>query len=98
MTLRTTLFSGIAGLAIASAVAFGAYAQTETAALQTMRQQGVMMSSGNASQPVAKHTVRHRAHRNAQGMPTNDSTPAEKAATDRLNQQALATAQLPAQL
>jgi hypothetical protein len=95
MTLRTTLFSGIAGLAIAGAVAFGAQAQPHAVASRTMWQQGVMMPSGYTSPSVVrytKYTVRHRAHRYAQGMPTNDSTPAEKAATERLNLQQLAAA------
>jgi hypothetical protein len=91
MTLRTALLSGIAGLAIASAVAFGAQAQTETAALQTMRQQGVMMSSGNASEPAVKHSMRYSRH-TVRSRP-QDSTPAEQAATERLNRRQLAAAQ-----
>ena len=91
MTLRTTLFSGIAGLAVAAALSFGAQAQTETAASPATWQQGVMMSSGNAREPAVKHSMRYSRHTARSGP--QDSTPAEQAATERLNRQQLAAAQ-----
>jgi hypothetical protein len=90
MTLRTTLFSGIAGLAIAAALSFGAQAQTYATASQATWQQGVMMSSGNASRPVAKHIALR--HRHYVRTASSDSTPAEQAATDQLNMQQLRAA------
>jgi hypothetical protein len=91
-TIRTSLLSGIAGLAAMGAFSFAAQAQDATPAPTTATE---TMPSGDATPAVthvAKHRVAHRAHRNAQGMPTNDSTPAEKAATDLLNAQQVVAA------
>jgi hypothetical protein len=90
MTLRTTLLSGIAGLAAAAAFSFGAYAQEDFLAPTThaTAQSGVMMSSGPNTRLAMRPTAMH--HRYYIHIASHDSTPAEKAATERLNQRQLA--------
>ena len=90
MTLRTTLLSGIAGLAAAAALSFGAYAQEDFPAptSHATAQSGVMMPSGNARQTTTIPIARY--HRHYIHVASHDSTPAEKAATERLNQRQLA--------
>jgi hypothetical protein len=96
MTLRTTLFSGIAGLALASALSFGAYAQavTPTAAPQVTNPGQTPATAPSAGVPGGPK-AHHRVYRGQSGP--QDSTPAEKAATERLNQQQLTAVQAPAQ-
>ena len=90
MTLRTTLLSGIAGLAAAAALSFGAYAQEDFPAPAThaSAQSGEMMSSGPNSWPITKRNAPH--YRHTIRVASHGSTPAEKAATERLNQRQLA--------
>jgi hypothetical protein len=90
MTIRTTLFAAIAGLAAAAVLSFGAVAQENfpAPATRTTAQSGEMMSSGPNSWPVMRRTAMH--HRHTIRVASHDSTPAEKAATERLNQQQLA--------
>jgi len=91
-TIRTSLLSGIAGLAALGAMSFAAQAQDAAPAQTTATELAPSGEGTPAVAHVAKHRVAHRAHRNAQGMPTNDSTPAEKAATDLLNAQQVVAA------
>ncbi len=88
-TMKTSLLSGIAGLSIAAAVSFAAQAQTDATAPsdQSTAQTSEMMPSGDTDRPVAKHTSRHNRHSARSGP--HDSTPAEQAATERLNEQQL---------
>ena len=93
MTSRTALLSGIAGLAVATVLSFGAQAQTGATRPPTrlaLSLPSQMMSSGNAREPAAKYTIRHFRHTARSGP--QDSTPAEQAATDRLNMQQLRAA------
>ncbi len=87
MKMKTYLFSGIAVLAIAGAAA--AFAQTKAASPATM-QMALRMTENMPSggQPmVPRHMHHHRAYRGESGP--QYSTPAEHAATDRLNEQQL---------
>jgi hypothetical protein len=92
--MRTSLLSGIAGLAIAGAISFGAYAQTDTAA-PAAAPQAINPGQTPATAPSAGvpggHKVHHRLYKGQSGP--QDSTPAEAAATDQLNQQQLQQAQ-----
>jgi hypothetical protein len=90
MTLRTTLLSGIAGLAAAAAFSLGACAQEDfpAPAAHAWAQSGVMMSSGPNTRVAMRPTAMH--HRYYIHIASHDSTPAEKAATERLNQRQLA--------
>ena len=90
MTLRTTLLSGIAGLAAAAALSFCACAQEDFSAPSShaTAQSGVMMSSGPNTRLAMRPTAMH--HRYYIHIASHDSTPAEKAATERLNQRQLA--------
>ena len=94
MTMRTSLLSGIAGLAIAGAISFGATAQTDPAA-PTAAPQATNPGQTPATAPSAGvpggRKVHHRRYRGQSGP--QDSTPAEAAATERLNQQQLQQAQ-----
>jgi len=103
MTMKSSLLSGIAGLAVAIALSFGAQAQTDTAAPAT-DQAAPQATDSNATggqTPATAPSVKrsdqrhHRAIYRGQSGP-QDSTPAEKSATDLLNQQQLAAAQMPA--
>jgi hypothetical protein len=102
MKMRTFLLSGIAGLAVASVVSFGAQAQTDPAAPAT-EQAAPQATDSNATggqTPATAPSVakvkqhHHRGVYRGQSGP-QDSTPAEKAATDRLNQQQLTAATAP---
>lgn len=100
MNMRTILLSGIAGLAVAGAVSFGAQAQTDAAsppAAQTTDQTPDTNATGGqtpATAPSAARVKQHYHHRIYHGQSgPQDSTPAEKAATDSLNQQQLQQAQ-----
>jgi uncharacterized membrane protein len=88
MTMRTHLLSGAAGLAIAVALSFGAQAQT--APPPTPNQSSPEMTGNMASgEPptMIRHAVRHtKRHARASAQ---DSSAAEMAATERLNQQQL---------
>jgi hypothetical protein len=90
MTMRTTLLSGIAGVAIAGAISLGAYAQTDTAA-PTAAPQATNPGQTPATAPSAGipggKKVHHHLYKGQSGP--QDSTPAEAAATERLNQQQL---------
>jgi len=90
MTMRTSLLSGVAGLAIASAISFGAYAQTApltpTAAPQATNPGQTPATAPSAGVPGGRK-VHHRRYRGQSGP--QDSTPAEAAATELLNQQQL---------
>jgi hypothetical protein len=92
--MRTSLLSSIAGLAIAGAISFGAYAQTDPAA-PTDAPQATNPGQTPATAPSAgipgARKVHHRVYRGQSGP--QDSTPAEKAATELLNQQQLQKAQ-----
>jgi hypothetical protein len=94
MTMRTSLLSGIAGLAIAGAISFGATAQTDPAA-PTAAPQATNPGQTPATAPSAGvpggPKVHHRRYKGQSGP--QDSTPAEAAATERLNQQQLQQAQ-----
>ncbi len=94
MTMRTSLLSGIAGLAIASAISFGAYAQTDAAA-PTVAPQATNPGQTPATAPSAgvpgEHKVHHRTYKGQSGP--QESTLEEAAATERLNQQQLQQAQ-----
>ena len=89
MTMRTSLLSGIAGLAIAGAISFGATAQTDPAA-PTAEPQATNPGQPPASAPSVARVKQHHHHvvYRGQSGPQN-STAAEAAATDRLNQQQL---------
>ena len=90
MTMRTSLLSGIAGLAIAGAISFGAYAQTDPAAPTAAPQAtnpGQTPATAPSSGVPGGHKVHHRLYKGQSGP--QDSTPAEAAATERLNQQQL---------
>ena len=103
MKTKSFLLSGIAGLAVASIVSFGARAQTDTAAPATelaAAQTPADNATGGqtpATAPSVERTKQrhHRVIYRGQSGP-QDSTPAEKAATDLLNQQQLTAAQSPA--
>jgi hypothetical protein len=103
MKTKTFLLSGIAGLAVASAVSFGAQAQTDTATPATEQaaaQTPVANATGGqtpATAPSVEWTKQrhHRGIYRGQSGP-QDSTPAEKAATDLLNRKELAAVQSPA--
>ena len=90
MTMRTSLLSGIAGLAIAGAISLGAYAQTDavtpTAAPQADNP-GQMPATAPSAGVPGRHKVHHRLYKGQSGP--QDSTPAEAAATEKLNQQQL---------
>jgi hypothetical protein len=90
MTMRTSLLSGIAGLAIAGAISFGAYAQsdpvTPTAEPQATNPGQTPATAPSAGVPGG-HKIHHRVYKGQSGP--QDSTPAEVAATERLNQQQL---------
>ena len=90
MTIRTTLFSAIAGLAAAAAFSFGAIAQGYFPAPTThaTTEPSQMMSSGPNYRPSIRYIAWH--HRHYIYIASHDSTPAERAATERLNQQQLA--------
>ena len=94
MTMRTSLLSGVAGLAIAGAISLGAYAQTDAAA-PTAAPQATNPGQTPATAPSAGvpggRKVHHRRYKGQSGP--QDSTPAEAAATERLNQQQLQRAQ-----
>ena len=103
MSMRSFLLSAIAGLAVASVVSFGAPAQTDAAAPAT-DQAAPQTTDSNATggqTPATAPSVErvkqhhHRGIYRGQSGP-QDSTPAEKAATDLLNQQQLTAAQPPA--
>ena len=90
MTMRTTLLSGIAGLAIASAISFAAYAQTDPVAPATEPQAtnpGQTPATAPSAGVPGGHKVHHRLYKGQSGP--QDSTPAEAAATEKLNQQQL---------
>jgi len=92
MTMRSTLLSGIAGLAIASAMTFAAQAQTDApppAPGTTTNATGGQTPATAPSADPAKPRVHHHRILRGQSGP-QDSTPAERAATDRLNDQQLA--------
>jgi len=103
MTMKSSLLSGIAGLAVASVLMFGAQAQTDTAAPATDQaapQATDSNTTGGQTPATAPSVERDKQHHHrgiyrGQSGP-QDSTPEEKAATDRLNQQQLAAAQSPA--
>ena len=96
MTMRTSLLSGIAGLAIAGAISFGATAQTDPAA-PTAAPQATNPGQTPATAPSVARVKQHHHHGVYSGQSgPQDSTPAEKAATDSLNQQQLTAAQAPA--
>ena len=89
MIMRTTLLTGIAGLAIAGAISFGAFAQTDPAA-PTTEPQATNPGQTPATAPSVARVKQHH-HRGVfrgQSGP-QDSTPEEAAATERLNQQQL---------
>ena len=90
MSIRTTLFSGIAGLAAAAALSFCAAAQEYLPAPTThaTSQPSMMMSSGPSYRPVTRYIAWH--HRHYVYIASHDSTPAERDATERLNQRQLA--------
>jgi hypothetical protein len=93
MTMRYTLLSGVAGLAVAGLLTFGTYAQTDAPmAAPQAANPGQTPATAPSAGPVAqpKH-LHHRLYKGQSGP--QDSTPAEHAATDRLNQQALQQAQ-----
>lgn len=83
MTMRNTLLSGIAGLAIAGVLSFGAYAQL--APPQTSNPGQTPATAPSADVPGTARNVHHRTYHGQSGP--QYSTPAEHAATDRLNQQ-----------
>ena len=103
MKIRSFLLSGITGLAVASAVWFGAQAQTDVASPATAQaapQTPTSNATGGqtpASAPSVERVKQHH-HRGiyrGQSGP-QDSTASEKAATDALNQKQLAGVQPPA--
>ena len=89
MTMRTSLLSGVAGLAVASLLTFGTYAQTdEPMAAPQATNPGQTPATAPSAGPVAHpKNLHHRLYRGQSGP--QDSTPAEHAATDRLNQMSL---------
>ena len=89
MTMRTTLLSGVAGLAVAGLLTFGTYAQTdEPMAAPQATNPGQTPATAPSAGPVAHpKNLHHRLYRGQSGP--QDSTPAEHAATDLLNQQSL---------
>jgi len=87
--MRTSLLSGIAGLAIAGAISFGATAQTDPAA-PTAAPQATNPGQTPATAPSVARVKQHHHHGVYSGQSgPQDSTPAEAAATERLNQQQL---------
>ena len=92
MTMRTQLLSGAAGLAIAMALSFGAQAQAAPPPTpdQSSPEMTGNMASGE-SPAMAKHALRHAKHhtKHHARASSRDSSPAEVAATERLNQQQL---------
>jgi hypothetical protein len=89
MTMRTSLLSGIAGLAIAGVISFGAYAQTDPVA-PTDAPQATNPGQTPATAPSVARVKQHHHHGVYRGQSgPQDSTPAEAAATERLNQQQL---------
>ena len=88
MKTTSRLFSGIAGLAVAAVLVFGAQAGAASRPTRlALSLPSQMMSSGNAREPAARHVaLRHRYYVRAA---SSDSTPAEQDATDRLNVQQL---------
>jgi hypothetical protein len=86
--------SGIAGLAIAGAISFGATAQTDpttpTAEPQVTNPGQTPATAPSAGIPGG-HKIHHRLYKGQSGP--QDSTPEEAAATERLNQQQLQKAQ-----
>ena len=94
MKMRTLLLSGIAGLAVASVVSFGAQAQTDSAAPAAVNATGGQTPATAPSVVRVKQHHHHDIYRGQSGP--QDSPPAEKAATDSLNQQQLTAAQAPA--
>ncbi len=95
MKMKSSLLSGIATTAFAAAMTFGAQAQMGSA---PARSQDAAAPATNGIMPsgVGGTTARKRTtHRRSHSMPTHDSTPAEKAATDQLNAQQLSAAQTP---
>jgi len=85
MTLRNTLLSGLAGLAIAGAVSFGAQGQTVPATAPQADNPGQMPATAPSAGIPGGPKVHHRRYQGQSGP--QDSTPAEAAATDRLNDQ-----------
>ncbi len=85
MNFQSILLTGIAVAAFAWALAVDAHAQT-TAAPTSAQENAAPgpAQPGDANMAAPKHG-KHHAHR----MPANDSTPREKAATARLNEQQL---------
>jgi len=78
MNLHSVLLTGIAIATVAWAMAFEAQAQTTTPA---PTEQSVTTTRDTAATP--KKTKHHSTH----ALPSTDSTPSEKAATDSLNTQ-----------
>jgi hypothetical protein len=102
MKMTTFLLSGIAGLAVASAVSFGAYAQTDATSPAAATPQATDSNATGGQTPATAPSVERVKQRHHHGIyrgqsGPQDSTPAEKAATDLLNQQQLTAGQLPAQ-
>ncbi len=89
MTMRSSLLSCAAGMAIAGLLTFGAQAQeampmAAPQAANPGQTPATAPSAGPVAQPKHAH---HRAYRGQSGP--QESTPAEQAATDRLNEMAL---------
>lgn len=85
MNLQSVLLTGVAIAAFAWALAFDAHAQTTTSPLSAQETPVPAATQAGDSNVIAPKHTKHRAHR----LPTDDSTPAEKAVTARLNEQQL---------
>jgi hypothetical protein len=87
MNLHSAVFTGLVIAAFAWAMAFEAQAQTATPppAAQETPVAPDATQPADLAKAIPKHAKKHRSQR----MPTDDSTPAEKAVTDRLNAQQL---------
>jgi len=93
MTMRTSLLSCAAGLAVAGLLTFGAQAQeTMPTAAPQAANPGQTPATAPSAGPVGHPKNLHHRLFHGQSGP-QDSTPAEHAATDRLNQQSLLQAQ-----
>jgi uncharacterized membrane protein len=86
--MRTYLLSGAAGLAIAVALSFGAQAQTAPPPTPNQRSPEMTGNMASGEPPtMIRHAVRHtKRHARASAQ---DSSAAEMATTERLNQQQL---------
>ena len=95
MKTNSLLLSGIAIAALAGSVTFEAQAQTSST--PSPSQNAAAPNTNDMTPSGSTRTKRHVVHRRKRYMSSHKSTPAEKAATDQLNEQQLTAAQSGAQ-